>query len=99
MLIGRATIIGIGALVTVTAFNPPALIGDLAAQYGARLHALYVVDIDAVNFGLGTEQVDRIKQGNFGEMTELKEEADDATGAVVAYFGFFRSLEAVRAES
>ncbi|WP_332897365.1 universal stress protein [Haladaptatus sp. CMSO5] len=57
---------------------------DLAATYGARLHALYVVDIDAVNFGLGTEQVDRITQGNFGEMTELQEKADKATGAVAA---------------
>lgn len=56
---------------------------DLAAQYGAKLHALYVVDIDAVNFGLGTEQVDRIKQGNFGEMSEIRENADAATGVVV----------------
>ena len=55
---------------------------DLAEKYDAELHALYVVDIDAVNFGLGTEQVDRIKQGNFGEMTELQEDADSATGAV-----------------
>jgi cation/acetate symporter len=31
VLIGRATIVGIGALVTVTAFNPPALIGELVA--------------------------------------------------------------------
>jgi cation/acetate symporter len=31
VLIGRATIIVIGALVTVTAFNPPALIGELVA--------------------------------------------------------------------
>ena len=31
ILIGRLTIIGIGALVTVTAFNPPALIGELVA--------------------------------------------------------------------
>ena len=31
VLIGRATIIAIGALVTVTAFNPPALIGELVA--------------------------------------------------------------------
>ena len=31
VLIGRATIIVIGALVTVTAFNPPALIGQLVA--------------------------------------------------------------------
>ena len=55
---------------------------DHAIKYGADLHALYVVDIDAVNFGLGTEQVDRIRQGNFGEMTELKEKADAATRAV-----------------
>jgi cation/acetate symporter len=31
VLIGRATIVGMGALVTVTAFNPPALIGELVA--------------------------------------------------------------------
>ncbi|WP_424002603.1 sodium:solute symporter family transporter [Haloarcula salina] len=31
VLIGRATIVAIGALVTVTAFNPPALIGELVA--------------------------------------------------------------------
>jgi nucleotide-binding universal stress UspA family protein len=57
---------------------------DHAMKYDAQLHALYVVDVDAVNFGLGTEQVDRIRQGNFGEMTELKADADAATGAVVA---------------
>jgi cation/acetate symporter len=31
VLIGRLTIVAIGALVTVTAFNPPALIGELVA--------------------------------------------------------------------
>ncbi len=31
VLLGRATIVAIGALVTVTAFNPPALIGQLVA--------------------------------------------------------------------
>jgi len=31
VLIGRGTIVGMGALVTVTAFNPPALIGELVA--------------------------------------------------------------------
>ncbi|WP_262180138.1 universal stress protein [Haloarcula laminariae] len=56
---------------------------DLAKKYNARLHALYVVDVDAVNLSLGTEQIDRIRQGNFGEMHELQEDADDATGAVV----------------
>jgi nucleotide-binding universal stress UspA family protein len=55
---------------------------DLAATYGAELHALYVVDIDAVSFGLGTEQVDRIRQGRFDEMEELRERATEATGYV-----------------
>jgi nucleotide-binding universal stress UspA family protein len=57
---------------------------DHAATYGAELHALYVVDIDAVNFGLGTEQVDRIRQGHLDEMPEVKEEAEEATGYVAA---------------
>jgi nucleotide-binding universal stress UspA family protein len=55
---------------------------DLAEQYGAEVHALYVVDIDSVNYSLGTEQVDRLKQGRFDEMEEVKERADEATGAV-----------------
>jgi len=55
---------------------------DLAEKYDAEVHALYVVDIDSVNFSLGTEQVDRLKQGRFDEMDELKERADEATGAV-----------------
>lgn len=55
---------------------------DLAERYGTTVHALYVVDIDAVNFGLGTEQVDRVRQGKFGEMTELEERATAATGVV-----------------
>ncbi|WP_224269716.1 universal stress protein [Haloprofundus salinisoli] len=55
---------------------------DLAERYGAELHALYVVDIDAVNLGLGTEQVDRIRQGHLGEMEELEAKANDATGVV-----------------
>jgi nucleotide-binding universal stress UspA family protein len=55
---------------------------DLATKYGAEIHALYVVDIDAVSFGLGAEQVDRIRQGRFGEMDELRAKATDATGYV-----------------
>ncbi|KTG09858.1 universal stress protein UspA [Haloprofundus marisrubri] len=55
---------------------------DLAERYGADLYALYVVDIDAVNLGLGTEQVDRIRQGHFGEMDELESRASSATGVV-----------------
>jgi nucleotide-binding universal stress UspA family protein len=55
---------------------------DLAEQYGAEVHALYVADTDAIAYGLGTEQVDRIRQGNFSQMTELREEAEAATGYV-----------------
>ncbi len=55
---------------------------DLARKYDAAVHALYVIDTDAVDIGLGTEQVERIKAGKFGEMEELQERAAKATGAV-----------------
>lgn len=55
---------------------------DLAEKYDAELHALYVVDIDAVAYSLGTEQVDRLRQGKFDEMTEIKQKAEDATAFV-----------------
>ncbi|MFC7006910.1 universal stress protein [Halalkalicoccus salilacus] len=55
---------------------------DIAEKYGAEVHALFVADVDAVAYGLGTEQVDRIRQGNFQGMTELREDAKDATGYV-----------------
>ena len=55
---------------------------DHAERYDAELHALYVVDIDAVNIALGTEQVDRIKEGKFHEMTEVKEKAERALEVV-----------------
>ncbi|RAW45863.1 universal stress protein [Halorubrum sp. 48-1-W] len=67
---------------------------DLAEKYDAEVHALYVVDIDSVNFSLGTEQVDRLKQGRFDEMEELKERADEATG-VVAGHGADRDVRVV----
>lgn len=67
---------------------------DLAERYDAEVHALYVVDIDSVNFSLGTEQVDRLRQGRFDEMDELKERADEATG-VVAGRGADRGVEVV----
>jgi len=57
---------------------------DLAAKYDATVHALYVVDVDATNLTLGTEQVDRIRQGRIDEMPEVKAEADEATGQVAA---------------
>ncbi|MFC7232645.1 universal stress protein [Saliphagus sp. GCM10025308] len=55
---------------------------DHAEKYGAEVHALYVVDTDAVAYGLGTEQVDRLRQGDFQGMTELREKAEAATGYV-----------------
>lgn len=56
---------------------------DIAEKYDASLYALYVVDTDAVDLALGTEQVDRIRAGKFGEMDELKSRAEEATDAVV----------------
>jgi len=55
---------------------------DLAEKYGARLHALYVVDPDWLAYSLGSEQLDRIRQGNFGEMDDVEADAAEATGAV-----------------
>ena len=57
---------------------------DLAEKYDAELHALFVADVDAVSYGLGTEQLDRISQGNFQGMTDLREDAEEATGYVGA---------------
>ncbi|WP_254529563.1 universal stress protein [Natrinema gelatinilyticum] len=55
---------------------------DLADQYGATVHALYVVDTDSMSLTLGGEQLDRIEQGQYGEMEEVREHADRATGYV-----------------
>ena len=51
---------------------------DLAEKYGASLHVLFVVDTDAIDVSLGTEQVQRIKEGRFEEMTELRDYATEA---------------------
>jgi len=67
---------------------------DLAERHGATVHALYVVDIDAVEFGLGTEQADRLRAGRFDEMNELRERAEAATG-YVADAGAARGVEVV----
>ena len=56
---------------------------DLADQYGADVHALYVVDTDSMSLTLGAEQVDRIRAGQWGEMDEVRERAEAATEAVV----------------
>ncbi|UPV76091.1 universal stress protein [Halorussus limi] len=55
---------------------------DVAEKFDAEVHTLYVVDTDAVEMSLGTEQVDRIRSGRFGEMDELEARAREATGYV-----------------
>ena len=55
---------------------------DIAAKYGATVHALYVVDPDWLAYSLGSEQLDRIRQGNFGEMEDVEADAAEATGVV-----------------
>ena len=55
---------------------------DIAGRYGAEVHALYVADTDAIAYGVGAEQVDRIRQGKFERMDDLREEAKAATGDV-----------------
>ncbi|MFP9190409.1 universal stress protein [Natronosalvus vescus] len=55
---------------------------DIASRYEADVHALYVVDTTAMDISLGTEQVERIRRGKFGEMPEVRERAERATGTV-----------------
>ena len=55
---------------------------DLAETYDATVHALYVIDVTAVDVSLGTEQVDRIKAGQLEEMPEVESRARDATGSI-----------------
>jgi len=60
---------------------------DIAEKYDAAVHALYVANTDAIAYSLGVEQVDRLQEGNFDEMDELREEADAATGYVAEQAG------------
>lgn len=55
---------------------------DLAEKYDADIHTLYVVDTSAMDISLGTEQIDRIRQGQYDEMPEIQDRANRATGAV-----------------
>jgi len=57
---------------------------DIAAKYGAMIHALYVIDIDSANVTLGTEQVERLQRGKLDEMPEVKARAEAATSYVAA---------------
>ncbi|MFC6954377.1 universal stress protein [Halorubellus litoreus] len=55
---------------------------EVASRFDATVSALYVVDTDSVGISLGAEQVDRIRQGRFGEMDDLEARASDATAYV-----------------
>ncbi len=55
---------------------------DIAETYDATLHALYVIDIDAIDVSLGTEQVQRLREGHFEEMDDLQTRATEATESV-----------------
>lgn len=55
---------------------------DLAEKYDATVHTIYVVDTDSMDLSLGSEQVDRIRSGQFGDMEELGEKAEKATNRV-----------------
>ncbi|WP_135820101.1 universal stress protein [Halostella litorea] len=67
---------------------------DIAERYGATVHALYVVDLQATNYSLGTEQVERLRQGKLSEMPEVQQKAEEAT-AEVARQAADAGLEAV----
>ncbi len=55
---------------------------DLATKYDASIHALYVVDLDAMDVAVGTEQIDRFRQGDLSDLPELESRARRATGYV-----------------
>ncbi|SIR84417.1 Nucleotide-binding universal stress protein, UspA family [Haladaptatus litoreus] len=56
---------------------------DIAEKFEAEVYTLYVVDTDAMDVSLGTEQIDRIRAGRFGEMDDLEDRAGEATQYVV----------------
>lgn len=51
---------------------------ELAERFDATLYPMYIVDTDALSHALGSEQVDRLDAGQFGEMTEIHERAAEA---------------------
>lgn len=55
---------------------------ELADRYNATIHTLYVIDLEAVDIGLGTEQVQRIKEGRYKEMDEIRQRVESATGEI-----------------
>ena len=69
---------------------------ELAETYDATVHALFVVDVAAVDVSLGTEQVQRLKDGKLEEMPEVAARAETATRDV-ADRGDERGLDVLEA--
>lgn len=55
---------------------------ELAHRFDAQLHILYIVDTDAVAYGLGVAHLDRLEAGRFEGMGEVTERAQTAVDAV-----------------
>lgn len=55
---------------------------ELADRYGADLHALYVVDVNALNVALSTEQVGRIEGGDFEDVPAAEKRAREILDTV-----------------
>lgn len=60
---------------------------DLAGKYDATIHALYVIDVDATSYALGSEQIESIRQGDLEGLPEVRAQAEGATGQVAAAAG------------
>ncbi len=52
---------------------------EVASRFDADIHVLYVIDTAAMDITFGTEQVERLKQGRFDEMPEIRDRAETAT--------------------
>lgn len=55
---------------------------ELAETYGATVHALFVVDTDAMELALSPEQADRLDEDDLEELDDIEEFADRATRTV-----------------
>ncbi len=55
---------------------------NIAENFDSEVHILYVIDLKAMDLALGTEQVERIKQGRFSEMPDIKRRVKEATGRI-----------------
>lgn len=55
---------------------------ELAETYGATVHALFVVDTDAMELSLSAEQADRLDEGDLADLDGIEAFAERATRTV-----------------